>query len=114
MDEFKKKKEKKEKLFLVNSDHSTIVTVNKVENDEYCSFLLKFVEDSTDNLKIQMDISNFEVILNSLQLHFIVNFVVHFIVDFIPTSSIKLNLKALIYLPLLLISISLSQTRKNY
>lgn len=61
MSDFEKKKEKKERLFLINSDHSTILTVNKLEKDEYCSVLLKFVEDSPDNLKLQIDISNFEV-----------------------------------------------------
>ena len=61
MSDFERRKERKERLFLINSDHSTILTVNKVENDEYCSVLLKFIEESPDNLKIQMDISNFEV-----------------------------------------------------
>ena len=63
MSEFEKKKERKERLFLMNSDSSTILTVNKVENDEYCSVMLRFLEDSDDNLKIQMDITNFEVVL---------------------------------------------------
>ena len=61
MSDFERRKERKERLFLINSDHSTILTVNKVENDEYCSLLLIFIEESPDNLKIQMDISNFEV-----------------------------------------------------
>lgn len=56
-----RKKEKKERLFMINSDCNTIMTISKVEKEEYSSILLKFVEDSTENLKIQMEISNFEV-----------------------------------------------------
>jgi|LauGreDrversion4_2_1035121.scaffolds.fasta_scaffold2093289_2 hypothetical protein len=61
MNEMDKKRERKERLFLINSDSSTILTVNKVENDEYCSVMLRFLEDSADNLKIQLDITYFEV-----------------------------------------------------
>jgi len=65
MNEMDKKRERKERLFLINSDSSTILTVNKVENDEYCSVMLRFLEDSADNLKIQLDISYFEVSYSS-------------------------------------------------